>query len=411
MPLNSDATPLLALLVYGTAILTSLTLVRFVPIVKATVDDASGTRNTAIDGLRGFLAFGVFIHHCVITWYYKQDGIWQVPPSNLYTELGQASVALFFMITAFLFWSRLLKDGPRIDWRHLYLGRIFRLYPVYILMFSLVLLAAFARSGWSLHEPTSLLASQSMDWLLFTIPGSPDLNQVANTAIMVAYVTWTLLYEWLFYLALPILGLLFARSGKSIALVLAGIVLLLMFRTYHWRIFVDLHVLLTFSGGIVAARWVRNERLRGLARSRVASVGASACLLICLFLYDTAYTTIPTILLGIFFVVVASGNTLFGVLQCRAIRWLGEISYSTYLLHGFLVWLVLQRLLAGRQGIIYLVASLATVIALVLLNSVSFLCIERPGIALGRAIDRRWAHRFGRPLPTHAPAAAPIQAP
>jgi peptidoglycan/LPS O-acetylase OafA/YrhL len=387
---NSLSSPLFAVLLYGAALLTSLALVRLVPAIRGNIESAKRTRNESIDGLRGFLALGVFVHHCVVTWYYKEDGVWQVPPSNFYTELGEASVALFFMITAFLFWGRLLEEGSRIDWRHLYLSRIFRLYPVYIFMLLLVVVSVFSLSGWTLHEGRMALLQQLLRWLMFTILGAPNINHVANTAMLTAYVTWTLRYEWLFYLALPLLGLLFANSGKSVAAILTGIPTLLLFWLYHRYSAIDIHILLAFSGGIVAAYWVRSERLRGLAQSPFATLCAIVALLMCLFVYRTAYSTGPLILLGILFVVVASGSTLFGVLRWRAVKWLGEISYSTYLLHGFLVWLILQRMVRDHQGWFYLLASMATTVSLVLLNTVSFLWIEKPGMALGKSIEQRW---------------------
>ena len=49
-------------------------------------------------------------------------------------HLGQTSVALFFMITAFLFWGRVLAQGERMDWPAMLFARLYRLYPVYLLM-------------------------------------------------------------------------------------------------------------------------------------------------------------------------------------------------------------------------------------------------------------------------------------
>ncbi|HKU69337.1 MAG TPA: hypothetical protein VJQ51_00730, partial [Burkholderiales bacterium] len=44
----------------------------------------SHDRYPAIDGLRGFLAFGVFGHHAVVTHEYITTGIWRAPPSGFY---------------------------------------------------------------------------------------------------------------------------------------------------------------------------------------------------------------------------------------------------------------------------------------------------------------------------------------
>ena len=57
----------------------------------------------AIDGLRGYLALMVFVHHGAVWWGYLHTGQWRPPPSRLMNNLGEGSVALFFMITALLF--------------------------------------------------------------------------------------------------------------------------------------------------------------------------------------------------------------------------------------------------------------------------------------------------------------------
>jgi len=63
------------------------------------VDDAraaAGMRTETLDGLRGFLALSVFVHHFVITHRYLQSGIWDYPPSAFYTLLGQVGFGGFF---------------------------------------------------------------------------------------------------------------------------------------------------------------------------------------------------------------------------------------------------------------------------------------------------------------------------
>ncbi|MCC9001654.1 MAG: acyltransferase, partial [Candidatus Competibacter sp.] len=54
-------------------------------------------RYPSLDGLRGYLALAVFVSHSSIWYFYLRTGTWDVPPSNVYTQLGQGSVTLFFM--------------------------------------------------------------------------------------------------------------------------------------------------------------------------------------------------------------------------------------------------------------------------------------------------------------------------
>lgn len=52
-------------------------------------------RNYQIDGIRGFLALFVFIHHSVIWKKYLSTGIWMNPDSNTFTNIGQVGVTIF----------------------------------------------------------------------------------------------------------------------------------------------------------------------------------------------------------------------------------------------------------------------------------------------------------------------------
>lgn len=97
-------------------------------------------RFETINGLRGYLAFFVFLHHPTIWFDYTRSHRWDPPRSYFYAHLGQCSVALFFMIISFLFHEKLLNDKFHpFAWRAFFIGRIFRLTPLY----AFVMLAMF----------------------------------------------------------------------------------------------------------------------------------------------------------------------------------------------------------------------------------------------------------------------------
>jgi peptidoglycan/LPS O-acetylase OafA/YrhL len=112
--------PVLALLI---AICMTYTMTRFMP---THINALKQSRFVSIDGLRGYLAFFVFIHHACVWYFYLHSGDWKIPPSKIYTHFGQTSVSFFFMITAFLFFLKLLEsDNKKIDWTRLFISRIF----------------------------------------------------------------------------------------------------------------------------------------------------------------------------------------------------------------------------------------------------------------------------------------------
>src|SRR5215831_10336705 len=66
-------------------------------------------RLSTLDGLRGFLALCVFFQHATL----------YGPPASapgFYFYNGQVGVETFFMITGYLFWSRLVAQRGRWDW-------------------------------------------------------------------------------------------------------------------------------------------------------------------------------------------------------------------------------------------------------------------------------------------------------
>lgn len=343
-------------------------------------------RFTSIDGLRGYLAFFVFLHHGSVWYFYLQHGQWQAPPSSLYNHFGQSAVALFFMITGFLFWSKLLAGKPTgIDWRQLYLSRLLRLTPLYGVVLCALLMLVLYRSGFVWQQPWQSQILPLLSWLLFTAGGAPDLNGVANTSQMLAGVTWSLAYEWLFYLLLPLVGWRMNIAVPRWALAVGGAAGLWWF---VWR--PDRLSMLFFLGGIAAAYLVRGERFCAWAR------GAQASLLIVLLLVATVWLFpglhdlpgkwlkyVPWLFLSAAFAMIAGGNNLFGLLRLPVSRMSGEISYSIYLLHGMLLYVTFELVL-GRAWVSSLSplqfwgVVLTLVPLLVLLCYLTFRLVEMP---------------------------------
>ena len=295
-------------------------------------------RFVSIDGLRGYLALAVFLHHSCIWYFYLRGGEWTFPPSNLYTHFGPSAVAMFFMITGFLFFTKLLNarvDGINpFDWDRLYVGRLLRLAPLYgvvmLLMFAIVAVA----TGAVLREPFADLAGELSSWLLFSIPGRPDLNGLAHTRVIVAGVTWSLAYEWFFYLSLPILALVagLVPPRRYLALGVAALIVFVLWQP-------EARHLLAFGVGIAASIAARSRRVRMLATHKASSIIAVVAAALAVARYPTAYGTVPVLLMGATFAIIACGNSLCGVLGASVSRLLGEMAYSLYLLHGLLLYL------------------------------------------------------------------------
>jgi len=295
-------------------------------------------RFVSIDGLRGYLAFFVFLCHSSVWYFFLRTGRWEVPPSHLYTHFGQSSVVFFFMITGFLFWTKLI-DGrnKQINWSRLYVSRILRLAPLYFFMLLLLTILTAVLTNFVLNEPLNKLIMEIIKWSTFTILGAPDLNGMNGTRLLIASVTWSLRYEWFFYLSLPISAVLIRVIPPYLYLFVsvASIVALVLSHP-------DLHRLAAFGGGISAAFLVRWSSFTSFLNGSVGAVIALLCIGATISIFPSAYTPPALFLLAIVFTIVACGNTLFGVLSSPISRSLGEIAYSIYLLHGIVLFVAFK---------------------------------------------------------------------
>lgn len=327
--------------VYALALATAALLAKWVAV------PAAQGRFSTLDGLRGFLAFGVFLHHGAAWYFYLRTGVWAAPESNLYANLGEDCVALFFMITGFLFWTKLLDGRARdFDWTRLYVSRVLRLAPLYFFAMAVGGLMLAVTTHFQLLEPAGRLALEAMRWMAFTILGTPAVNGFQDTYVVIAGVTWTLPYEWLFYCALPIAGLLLGvRTPRLLAV---GAVLVSVTIAYYVR--PEKIYLAAFGSGIITAYLVRSPAMSARARTPYAGVLAVAALGTAFFLFSTVHSLPALILLSAAFAVITAGNTLGGLLVWPAARLAGEITYSVYLLHGLVLFAVFHFLLGTTRA-------------------------------------------------------------
>ena len=381
----------LLLIVYGTAWIVMYFRNRW---ARPLVENAgpSDHRSYSIDGLRGLLALGVMTHHLLVTRNFMATHRWESPPGIFVGQLGQACVAIFFMITAFLFGERLLKQRGALNWKAFYVSRICRLTPLYLVVVALVVSSTLLVQGGRLVQPPGELLKGLGAWLLFTIPGAPDLNDVPGTFFIIAGVTWTLRYEWAFYIGLPVLAWVISRGRYWLAGALSIIGLSLFWRLARIEP-LQLLGFHAFAGGIVAAMWLTQPRWVALARRRSFGMLAVVCLCFVFFTQPSAFATHSLVALTIFFIAAAAENPVTRLLAQQTARALGEISYGVYLLHGFFLWLLRKWLphfidTVNISDLRFLGWAIGMTMLVVAVTTGLHLWIERPGIIWGRRLQQ-----------------------
>ena len=298
-----------------------------------------GNRQPQIDGLRGVCALAVSQHHFAYLAYWNIP-LWELPAGNsVVATVGKAGVAEFFLICALLFWSRLpaLKASGWAGWRGFAENRIRRIVPMYIFAMSAAIgvLGFAARSGepWA---PWGELASNGLKAYSFWFFPPNGFNYSLRAAAAFG-VAWTLKYEWLFYASLPLLACIKVERLWCLSLAFAIMVNELWVGWYWIEYFL--------YGGIVL-QLSSEPWLRRVAQSHIASFASLGLTGATVFFTgpEKLALGLPVLGLATGFLLIAAGNSWFGLLATPGARLVGAGSYSIYLLN-FVVQVPLVRAL------------------------------------------------------------------
>ena len=214
-----------------------------------------------------------------------------------------------------------------------------------------------------------------------------------------AGVTWTLAYEWNFYLALPLLAL-FTRPWQlavMFALVLLASTvhhLPLLPGSFHYpgtiALWANFYQIFLY-GMLVAQIYAATGPLRPF-QGFAASILCLACLVALPVFCNTGYTPAAYVLSCVVFFCIANGNSIFGLLNTRRAKMLGAASYSIYLTHGIVLNLVSPWLHFGitgcEPGIAYWLEISLVGCIVVVICALTYRYIEKPFIDLSRGRKR-----------------------
>ena len=335
-------------------------MTRPIAIAKSTapsVDPSHASRLASLDALRGVAIVLVVIGHYV--------------PGRLVTGWAEAAlkpfavggVILFFLLSGFLIERNLRRSG---DLPVYGLRRAFRILPAYWVAILVLLLVHRGLLGdTSFSAPRDVLA---------------NLLLVADfaRAPLVSAVFWTLLIEVKFYLLAPFI----VRLGRS-AIMAAPYALMLLNGAVLARRG-EASALLTYivfcCAGMSFSLWLREE-LSDLA----LIVLAVACA-------GSVWLFSPYFKLGLAIFAVLSAAALAMALRhdltAAPLAFIGAVSYSWYLYHAGIGYPVMDALQGPSVGLPAIAAISVAVVATLTIAWASYRWIERPGIELGRRLER-----------------------
>lgn len=397
-----------------------------------------------LDVVRGIAAISVVFQHLGYTMLVKPSAA-----VHKHFDLGIYGVMTFFLVSGYIVPASLERRG---DVREFWIGRLFRLYPVCILVYvtAVVLLGPFHAGGIGpavYSQP--LLSSLGNATMLEDLLGSYN-----GLAVM-----WTLTYEMVFYYLVtalfvfgwqrrsapiatalgvaglvlgPILplGFLIQRTGpmsltlitlvvialgltgllsgrrlptRAAAVLLGAYALVLVFlnsRSTGWE---TLFILATMFSGTAIYRAEQRQIHRGWAVLAVGTV--LVCGVVTGAVYNTGAALNRTWTVGpmSWYLAFAAAWLTFGagmLLRNRrmpaVLTWLGRISYSTYLIHVPLIsaiWLVIAHFGRPHSLLQELPWFLAFFAVLLTLSQLTYRYVEIPMQKLGRRVARSGSTR------------------
>lgn len=351
-----------------------------------------------IDGLRGYLALAVMVTHMHLwTGILRFGGTWAEPRVNA-LNLGGPGVALFFMTTGLVFYPRVMSGFTNSNWLAVLITRIFRLMPLIMLAVSVVVAMISFRQG---TVPSTDDVLPIAIWI--STVNTPPIMKYDESWKAIAGVLWTLKLEWLFYLGmLPISAIVyqifkrFQISGWLLPfLILVSCTILLVLGpafpsgTLVWFA----RFIALFACGMLAYEIRMQEKIAAYLAKPVMSLPAVLCAILGVGLWgDWAVFNLASMafLFG-FFLCVACGNSLWGILKYRGALVLGECSYGIYLCHGIILFLAFDIFNIGElplQGPAFSILILPLMLILVGFTAVTFLLVERPSIKFGKHLAK-----------------------
>ena len=192
-----------------------------------------------------------------------------------------------------------------------------------------------------------------------------------------AGIHWTLHYEWVFYLILPLIALLYKNKfGKFVSVGILALFLVLPDRGY-WAIFLF---------GIIAAYIVHYyPSVPFFKKYPWSGILPILGLMAVYFIQYKPYSYSQYAVSMLVFLCFVYGNNLWGLLKIPAAKFLSTISYSIYLLHGIVLYFVLRfvnlqyPITSLGPKTYWFVVCLAAILVIII-SAVTYRFIEHPFI-------------------------------
>jgi len=321
-----------------------------------------------LTGLRGLAAFLVLFGHLK-----TPEGVMlNFGVADPFSQYGGFGVDIFFVLSGFIlchvYADRLLAERGVL--RDFYTARFARIYPLHIVTL-LLMLGAYVVSLRVGVRPTESTGYTLWSTVLSLLLVSEWFGSVAPNPG-----SWSISVEFANYLLFPVITVLLAASRKWSPVIIALCAIMLALRSDDWRLMRGMDEFVMGCAAHYCAREFRFDRLAAL----------SGLLFVVPFLvpaygghieyWQVAFCFTLMVLL------LASGSLrdpFNRFCASRPLVFLGEISYSVYLLQWF-IWIGWKHVLAKMPFFaahLYLMV-LGAAASVILVSAISYSAFERP---------------------------------
>lgn len=333
----------------------------------------------SMEGIRGFAVSLVFLVHYVTLiepWLLGESLTFRL--ATYIRSIGTVGVDLFFVLSGFLIYGMLIKKHR--PFKSYILRRIQRIYPTFSVVFIIYLCLSV------LFPAESKIPAEWKDGVIFIIqnfllmPGLFDITAIITVA-------WSLSYEFFYYLFIPFLiTILSMRSWKAhyrvIFFVVVSLLFFVFFAFYNGPI-----RLLMFVSGVLLYETIENKYIRSMPPIGLPALLTAIVSIVVLknfgvdeqWKYGVLYVLFYLFCLECF---LTSGFTT-RCFSCSPLRWIGNISYSFYLIHSLslkLFFMILEEIYPAQQGdiVMFWVLILPVFVLSLIPSVVLFIYIEKP---------------------------------
>jgi peptidoglycan/LPS O-acetylase OafA/YrhL len=359
-----------------------------------------------LDLLRGLAALYVVLFHVSLI---PKPALEMPKWLNLFVSYGGTGVTLFFVISGFsmcLTWERHLNTGTPL--RSFYIARFFRIAPLFYLWLILTLLRDYIFKGDAGIHSLSEIVSNIFFLFNFNAPLQHG----------IVWASWTIGVEMLFYFIFPIIAIYAGNTLKRSTLLLLGSIavatllensigstgeLALQNKIFNKMSFA--YQLPVFLFGVVAfhvhekmqSAIPKKLRLRYAYFLAILSIGG----LIGLIIEQPTYFIWHYVSSAFYCLLLLSFSMLENNILIKPFTtYIGKISYSLYLNHPNLVYILAPLYMAIYRlglntGVSFLICVVITLTILVTLSHLSFKFLEEPFIRIGKKLTPVNSLKYG----------------